>query len=44
MWCVGNHNIPHARQDTNSTVESVHNNFKWILHSSREKIIGRQMD
>jgi hypothetical protein len=28
MWCVGNHNIPHAGQDTNAVVELFHNNMK----------------
>jgi hypothetical protein len=28
MWCVGNHNIPHACQDTNASIESYHTNIK----------------
>jgi hypothetical protein len=36
MWCVGNHNIPHAGQDTNAVVESFHSNMKQILMSSEE--------
>ncbi len=31
MWFVGNHNIPHAGQDTNAVVESLHSNMKWIF-------------
>jgi hypothetical protein len=44
MWCVGNCNISHARQDTNSTVESFHSNLKQILYSSQKKLIGHWMD
>jgi hypothetical protein len=28
MWCIGNQNIPHVRQDTNATMESFHINMK----------------
>ncbi len=28
MWCVENCNIPHASQNTNTTVESFHSNMK----------------
>ncbi len=44
MWCVGNWNIPHVGQDTNSSMESFHNNMKKILYSSRKKIIGCKME
>jgi hypothetical protein len=36
MWCIGNQNIPHARQDINLIVESFHINMKRILYSFRE--------
>jgi hypothetical protein len=35
MWFVGNHNISHVGQDTNETMESFHNNKKWIFFSSK---------
>jgi hypothetical protein len=38
MWCVGNCNIPHARHDTNATMESFHNNMKQIFMSFREMV------
>jgi hypothetical protein len=44
MWCASNYNIPHARKDTNVTVESFHNNMKWFYFSSREWLIGRRLD
>jgi hypothetical protein len=44
MWCVGNYNIPHARQDTNSAMESFHCNFKWFFYSSQENLTRHQMD
>jgi hypothetical protein len=44
MWCVGNQNIPHARQDMNSSVESFQNNMKRILYSSRERFTKCKMD
>ncbi len=44
MWCVGNRNIPHIGQDTNSAMESFHSNMKGILYSSRKKFIGHRMD
>ncbi len=36
MWCVGNHNTPHAKQDTNVVVESFHSNMKQIFLFSKE--------
>jgi hypothetical protein len=44
MWCIGNENIPHVRQDTNVVVESFHNNIKQILYSSWENLTRRRMD
>jgi hypothetical protein len=44
MWCVGNHNIPHARQDTNAIMESFHSNMKQIFMSSKEKFIKHKSD
>jgi hypothetical protein len=44
MWCVGNHNIPHARQDINAVVESFHSNMKQIFYFSKELFIGCKLD
>jgi len=44
MRCVGNRNIPHARQDTNVTMESFHSNMKQILMLSRDWFIIRRLD
>jgi hypothetical protein len=44
MWCVGNHNIPHARQDTNVVVESFHNSMKQIFYFSKQLFTGCKMD
>jgi hypothetical protein len=44
MWCVGNHNIPHARQDTNVVVESFHSNMKRIFMLFIERFIGHRLD
>jgi hypothetical protein len=43
MWCVGNRNIPHARQDTIVDVESFHSNMKQFF-SSKEQFTGLIMD
>jgi hypothetical protein len=44
MWCVGNHNIPHAGQDTNASIEFYHTNIKQILFNSKERLIRHWMD
>jgi hypothetical protein len=44
MWCIGNQNIPHARQDINAIVESFHINMKRTLYSFQERLIGCKMD
>jgi len=44
MWCVGNRNIPHVRQDTNVAMESFHSNMKRILLLSREQCTRRRLD
>jgi len=44
MWCVGNHNIPHARQNTNVVVESFHSNMKQIFYFSKELFTRCKMD
>jgi hypothetical protein len=44
MWCVGNHNIPYARQDTNAVVESFHINMKQLFYFSKELFIGCKLD
>jgi hypothetical protein len=44
MWCIGNQNIPHVRQNTDAVVKSFHNNMKQILYSSQERLKGCRMD
>ena len=44
MWCVGARRIPHAGQNTNAAIESYHSNLKSVLHSAKERFVGRRMD
>jgi hypothetical protein len=44
MWCIGNQNIPHLKQNTNAIVESFHINMKNFLYFSRERLTRHKMD
>ncbi len=44
MSCVGNRNIPHARQDTNAAMESFHSNMERIFRSSRKWFTRCRLD
>ena len=35
MWVVGDRKIPHAGQDTTTTIESFHSNMKAVLRQSK---------
>jgi hypothetical protein len=43
MWVVGYHNLPHARQDINATIENYHLNLRSSFHSSKG-FHGRRVD
>ncbi len=43
MWVVGYHNLPHARQDINATIENYHLNLKSTFRSSK-RFHGRRLD
>ena len=44
MWCAGARRIPHARHNTNVAIESYHSNLKSVMHSAKERFVGRRMD
>jgi hypothetical protein len=44
MWLTGMRNIPHADQDTTTTIESYHGNIKAVLRQFRGKLVGRRVD
>jgi hypothetical protein len=44
MWVIGNHNLPHATQDTNVAIENYHANLKATLWSFKSRFHKRRID